>query len=146
MQIFVISSTGIINFSLIDEIQSSFPLRGLAANKRITAFSFEPSWIADQIVIPYFPLLIATLLTGIRLTQHRWFEPLLLLCSAILLMFTFSRGGIFLTLFVIVLVILMSSRIWLAVALRNFTQDSFTFPIMWVGFGMILGMASSIRR
>jgi O-antigen ligase len=29
--------------------------------------------------------------------------------------------------------------IWLAVALRNFTQDSFTFPLMWVGLGMILG-------
>ncbi|MCH7663725.1 MAG: O-antigen ligase family protein [Chloroflexi bacterium] len=34
--------------------------------------------------------------------------------------------------------------IWLAVALRNFTQDSLTFPIMWVGFGMALGLAAPI--
>jgi O-antigen ligase len=29
--------------------------------------------------------------------------------------------------------------IWLTAALRNVTQDSLTFPLMWVGFGIILG-------
>jgi O-antigen ligase len=29
---------------------------------------------------------------------------------------------------------------WLALAVRNMTQDSFTFPIMWVILGMIAGL------
>ena len=33
--------------------------------------------------------------------------------------------------------------IWLTVFLRNFTQDSLTFPIMWIGFGIILGLAAA---
>ncbi|MBX3005357.1 MAG: O-antigen ligase family protein [Anaerolineales bacterium] len=32
---------------------------------------------------------------------------------------------------------------WLATLLRNFTQDSFTFPLMWVLFGILAGMLPS---
>jgi O-antigen ligase len=36
--------------------------------------------------------------------------------------------------------------IWLAVGLRNFTQDSLTFPLMWVGLGTVLGLAGGASR
>jgi hypothetical protein len=32
--------------------------------------------------------------------------------------------------------------IWLAVVLRNITQDSFTFPVMWIALGMFLGLST----
>jgi O-antigen ligase len=35
--------------------------------------------------------------------------------------------------------------IWLAVAIRNLTQDSFAFPIMWVSLGIVVGYANLIR-
>ena len=33
---------------------------------------------------------------------------------------------------------------WIAVIMVNFTQDSFTYPLMWVVFGMILGFDRSL--
>jgi O-antigen ligase len=35
---------------------------------------------------------------------------------------------------------------WIAVAMVNFTQDSFTFPFMWVVLGMILGFDRSLQK
>jgi len=35
---------------------------------------------------------------------------------------------------------------WVAVAMVNFTQDSFTFPFMWVVLGMILGFDQSLKK
>ncbi len=31
--------------------------------------------------------------------------------------------------------------IWITIALRNFTQDSLTFPVMWVSLGLVVGFA-----
>ena len=31
--------------------------------------------------------------------------------------------------------------IWITIAMRNFTQDSLTFPVMWVSLGLVVGFA-----
>jgi hypothetical protein len=86
--------TPLIDFETINQIQLSFSVRGLV-NSRISGFAFEPSWLADQIVIFYFPWLFAALLTGFRLTKNPWLEPVLLLGSLGILLLTYSRSGIF---------------------------------------------------
>ena len=35
---------------------------------------------------------------------------------------------------------------WVGFALRNLTQDSLTFPIMWVMFGMLAGLATTHQQ
>jgi len=36
--------------------------------------------------------------------------------------------------------------IWIAVALRNLTQDSFTIPIMWVALGFLAGLDAHVPK
>lgn len=85
--------TPLLDSSAVNSIQLSFSIRGLIKN-RVSGFAFEPAWLADQIVIFYFPWLFAALLTGFRLTKYVWLEPVLLLGSLGTLMLTYSRSGI----------------------------------------------------
>lgn len=101
--------TALINFETIDLIQRSFSIRGLVEN-RISGFAFEPSWLADQIVIFYFPWLFAAILTGFRLTKYTWLEPILLLGSLGTLLLTYSRSGILGLFFAVVIVMLTVGR------------------------------------
>jgi hypothetical protein len=48
------------------QIQNLFSVRGLVQNKRISGFTFEPSWLAGQITALYLPWLVAGLLTRYR--------------------------------------------------------------------------------
>jgi hypothetical protein len=107
-------NTAILDQALVENIQRGFSVRGLSNNNRISAFAFEPSWLADQIVIFYFPWLFSALLSGYRLTRHRWLEPLLLIFAAVLLMFTFSRGGVLIALIISAIVVLITGRTWLS--------------------------------
>jgi hypothetical protein len=85
--------TSLLDFDAVNSIQLLISVRGLVFN-RISSFAFEPAWLADQIVIFYFPWLLAALLTGFRLTKYSWLEPVLLLSSLGTLMLTYSRSGI----------------------------------------------------
>jgi O-antigen ligase len=106
-------NTTILDEALVENIQRGFSVRGLSNNNRISAFAFEPSWLADQIVIFYFPWLFSAVLSGYRLTRHRWLEPLLLIFATVLLMFTFSRGGVLIALIVSAVVVLITGHTWL---------------------------------
>ena len=85
--------TSWIDFDTINNLQLSFSIRRVM-NRRVSAFAFEPSWLADQITIFYFPWLFAALLTRFRLTKYTWLEPVLCLASVGLLLLTYSRSGI----------------------------------------------------
>lgn len=85
--------TALIDPAVIEKIQLSFSIRRVLP-RRVSAFAFEPSWLADQITIFYFPWLFAALLTRFRLTKYTWLEPALCLGSFILLLMTYSRSGI----------------------------------------------------
>ncbi|MDH3944764.1 MAG: O-antigen ligase family protein [Anaerolineae bacterium] len=106
--------TALLDENVLENIQLLFSTRGIPKNDRIVAFAFEPSWLADQIVIYYFPWLFAAILTGFRLTRYRWLEPALLVFSAGILVVTFSRSGILIAVAVTSLVLLITGRRWMA--------------------------------
>lgn len=85
--------TPLIDFDIANEIQLAFSIRGMV-NNRISGFAFEPSWLADQVVIFYFPWLFAAILTGFRLTKYSWLEPVLALGSIGILLMSYSRSGV----------------------------------------------------
>jgi len=93
VQIVAINTT-LVDKSVVNQIQLSFSLRRIQP-KRISGFAYEPSWLADQLVILYTPWLFAALISGYRLTRHKWLELSLLTMAGILLIFSFSRSGIF---------------------------------------------------
>jgi O-Antigen ligase len=85
------------------EWQTSFSMRVPTKNRRFSGLTFEPSWLAGQIATLYIPWLVAALLTRTRVFRIRWVEPVLFLISLILLVFTFSRGGVLFTLVAVVI-------------------------------------------
>ena len=62
---------------------------------RVTGMAFEPSWLGDQLVVLYIPLLLGSVITrwSVFRTKWGWFsaELILLLCSAFMLILTRSR-------------------------------------------------------
>ena len=88
------------------EIQEIFSVRGLVKNKRISGFTFEPSWLASQLATLYLPWLVAQMLT---MDDGRWAKesldnrlrslitPLLVLGSLAALLATYSRAGLAVT-------------------------------------------------
>lgn len=83
---------------ILVDMQLSFSIRVPVKNERFSALAYEPSWLAGQIATVYMPWLFAALLTQYRLSRFRWVEPLLFLLTVVLLVMTFSRGGILYTL------------------------------------------------
>jgi hypothetical protein len=82
----------------LKEWQTSFSMRVPTKNRRFSGLAFEPGWLAGQIATLYMPWLVAGLLTRTRVFRARWAEPALFILTLVLLVFTFSRGGLFFTL------------------------------------------------
>lgn len=74
--------------------QRAFSMRELVKTNRISGMAYEPAWLAGQIATVYLPWLFASLLTRLRVTRFRWLEIALLGFAALLLLATFSRGGL----------------------------------------------------
>lgn len=100
--------TGFPERANLNEIQQSFSIRKLLVKKRAAGFAFEPSWLANQIATIYLPWLVATVLTRYRVFKRRWMEILLLAGAIGLLICTFSRGGILMTVMAVVIVFLLT--------------------------------------
>ena len=79
---------------LVTHWQRAFSMRELIKTNRISGLAYEPAWLAGQISTVFLPWLFASILTGQRLTRFRWLEPSLLAVAALLLLATFSRGGL----------------------------------------------------
>lgn len=75
--------------------QLAFSMRELVRTNRISGMAYEPAWLAGQIATVYAPWLFASLLTGVRFTRFKWLEPILLGFAALLILATYSRGGLF---------------------------------------------------
>ena len=106
----VVNELSFLDINLIENIQLLFSQRGLPDNGRIVGFAFEPAWFADQIVILYYPWLFAAILTDYRIFKYRWVEPILFLLGGVMLVFTFSRGGILIGLIAVLATALITSR------------------------------------
>jgi O-antigen ligase len=102
-------NTPLLPNSLVQKVQTSFSLRP-TVKRRISGFAYEPAWLADQIVILYFPWLVAGLLGGVRQLKHKWLEPILFAAGLVLLFLAYSRSGLFSAIIVITLVFLLTGR------------------------------------
>jgi O-antigen ligase len=74
--------------------QRAFSMRELVRTNRVSGMAYEPAWLAGQIATVYLPWLFASLLTRLRVTRFKWFEIILLGFATLLLLATFSRGGL----------------------------------------------------
>ncbi len=90
--------TGLLEKDMVTQWQLAFSMRQLDNTRRISGLAFEPAWLAGQLATIYIPILFAAVLTNFRLTLNRWLEPVLLALSLLLLLATYSRGGLLVTL------------------------------------------------
>lgn len=102
-------NTPLLPRNFVNELQLSFSSRPLLT-RRISGFAYEPAWLADQFVIFYLPWLFAAVLRRRPLFAYRWLEPLLFSLSIIILIFTYSRGGLLSAIVCMLLVFLMFGR------------------------------------
>jgi O-antigen ligase len=72
--------------------------------------AYEPSWLAGQIATVYMPWLLAAVLTRVRITRFRWFEPCLFVVACAMVVATYSRGGILTTAVSVALTLLLAGR------------------------------------
>jgi len=92
----------------LNEIQNLFSIRGLPKNKRIAGFAYEPSWLAGQLATLYIPWLFASLLAHYRLSKFKWLEVVLLSGGLVILLLTYSRGGLVITIGAVVLTFIVA--------------------------------------
>lgn len=90
--------------------QRAFSMRELVRTNRVSGMAYEPAWLAGQIVTVYLPWLFASLLTRIRVTRFKWPEIALLGFGALLLLATFSRGGLLTAVVASILTFLVAGR------------------------------------
>jgi len=90
--------TGWLEKEMVTHWQLAFSVRELVRTNRISGLAYEPAWLAGQIATLYAPVLVAMLLTRSHVTQARWLEPVLLGFCFLLVLATYSRGGILTTL------------------------------------------------
>jgi O-antigen ligase len=86
--------TGLLEKEMVTHWQLAFSMRELIRTNRISGLAYEPAWLAGQLATIYIPILCAAVLTNFRLTRWKWLEPVLLGISLLLLLATYSRGGL----------------------------------------------------
>jgi hypothetical protein len=74
--------------------QLAFSMRELVKTDRVSGLAYEPAWLAGQIATVYLPWLFAAVLAKTHFTRFRWLETLLLGLGGLLLLATYSRGGL----------------------------------------------------
>jgi len=110
IQVLVFSGR-IMSENTLDAIQKTISISGISLkNLRIPGFALEPSWLAGQVAVIYLPWLFASILTGFKLTHWRWLEYLLTAMAVFLLVLTYSRSGLLMTLVACVLAPLFFGR------------------------------------
>jgi O-antigen ligase len=86
--------TGLLEKEMVTHWQRAFSMRELVRTNRISGLAFEPAWLAGQFVTTFIPFLFAAVLTNFRLTRFKWLEPILLGLSLLVVLATYSRGGL----------------------------------------------------
>ena len=84
--------------------------------------AYEPAWLAGQIATVYLPWLFAALLTRVRITRFKWFEIILLGFALLLVLATYSRGGLLAIVFAFVFTFLFAGRAELSAIWNWFTS------------------------
>lgn len=94
------------------DIQELFSVRGLVKNKRISGFTFEPSWLAAQLATLYLPWLVAGLFNPKVFSKPFGLAVnlVLLLGSLAALLATYSRAGLAVVAFAVGITLLVAGR------------------------------------
>ena len=142
--------TKLLDKEMVTHWQLAFSMRELVRTNRISGLAYEPAWLAGQLATVFFPFLFASILTNFRLTSRRWLEPALLALSTLVLLATYSRGGLLITVGVTGLVTLLFGRDvlrgmwnWFIGGFRNGHHPSLLFrlTIILAFVGVIVGAA-----
>ena len=86
--------THLLKKEMVTHWQLAFSMRELVRTNRISGLAYEPAWLAGQLATTFIPFLFAAVLTNFRITRLKWLEPVLLALSLLVLLATYSRGGI----------------------------------------------------
>jgi O-antigen ligase len=126
--------------------QLAFSMRELVRTNRISGMAYEPAWLAGQIATVYLPWLFASLLTRVHVTRFRWLEVLLLGSAGLLLLGTFSRGGLFTALGACALTFLLVGRAelragwnWFASGFQRGGNWLLRAGVLLVSVGVLIG-------
>jgi O-antigen ligase len=96
-------------FDLLSRAQQYISIRKLFVN-RVSGLTYEPNWFADQISFLLLPWLLAAVLSGFTVFRWRWrwltIELFLLVWALVILPFTFSRAGLLVMIFLVVVGVL----------------------------------------
>lgn len=90
--------------------QRAFSMRELVRSNRVSGMAYEPAWLAGQISTIYLPWLVAAVLTRVRLTRFKWYEIVLLGFALLLLLATYSRGGLLTVVAALMLTLVFAGR------------------------------------
>jgi O-antigen ligase len=118
--------------------QRAFSMRELVKTNRVSGMAYEPAWLAGQIATVYLPWLFASLLTRIRVTRFKWLEVTLLGFAVLLLLATFSRGGLLTAAVALALTFVLAGRAELRAA-WNWFHSGFQRGSNWLSrFGVLV--------
>jgi O-antigen ligase len=140
--------TGLLEKEMVTHWQLAFSMRELVRTNRISGLAYEPAWLAGQIATTFFPFLFAAVLTKYRLTRLSWLEPALLVLTTLVLLATYSRGGLLIVVGTSGLMMLLFGRdilkgmwTWFIAGFkeRRFMSFIFRFSIIIAFVGIIVG-------
>ena len=118
--------------------QRAFSMRELVKTNRVSGMAYEPAWLAGQIATVYLPWLFASFLTRIRVTRLKWLEVTLLGFAVLLLLATFSRGGLLTAAVALALTFVLAGRAELRAA-WNWFHSGFQRGSNWLlRFGVLV--------
>jgi O-antigen ligase len=89
--------THILKKEMVTHWQLAFSMRELVRTNRISGLAYEPAWLAGQLATIFIPFVFASVLTNFHLTKYKWLEPVLFVLSLMVLLATYSRGGLLVT-------------------------------------------------
>ena len=140
--------TKLLDKEMVTHWQLAFSMRELVRTNRISGLAYEPAWLAGQLATTFFPFLFAAVLTKYRITPVRWLEPALLILSTLVLLATYSRGGLLIVIGTSGLMMLLFGRdgfhsmwTWFMGGFRNghFVSFIFRLSIIVAFIGIVAG-------
>jgi len=149
--------TPLLRKEMVTHWQLAFSMRELVRTNRISGLAYEPAWLAGQIATIYLPVLFAAVMAGTRLTRARWLEPVLLTLTSLVLLATYSRGGLLIAIATAVITLLLPGRDLLARSWRWFFGGiragwfvrlamAAGALVMFTGIVLFLGQKNYFRR
>ncbi|HEU0297663.1 MAG TPA: O-antigen ligase family protein [Anaerolineales bacterium] len=129
---------------MVTHWQLAFSMRELVRSNRVSGMAYEPAWLAGQISTIYLPWLIAALLTRIRLTRFKWVEVILSGFALLLLLATYSRGGLLTALSALALTLLFAGRAEISAAWKWFVAGFQHGRDLVLRLGIVLLLAGAL--